>query len=324
METADAVFADYLTVTVPADCWFDLRGEVEPVLQSIGMAVAYDTPGDVLWRAPGDSGTVKAKRMGAVVAVGASGAVLAGLRAHDLLTRYLSQLGSRPHRVTRLDASLDRREPTPPVIHRLTEAAVSADGIALSRKRVDPRHVTRLVSRTRSGEDTGTVYLGSSQAEVRMCVYDKQAERIARDLPDCGPITRYELRLKSKTGVTLRDVAEPAPVFWHYAAPDVLSRPEGVPEWNPHAEGFVIPPRDVPLPAARLVARVQASAEAAALMRLADECGPYGRALLFAEMAKLVPVGDGDAPRLTRAGVGEAHVPPGPPAHHPPAAATRH
>ena len=322
METADTVFTDYLQVTVPVEQWFDLRGGIEPVLQSIGMGVAFDSPGEVLWRSPGESGTVKAKRIGAVMTLGASGVVLAGLRGAQLLSRYLSEIAARHHRVTRLDASIDRKESTPPVIQRLTDAAVSEDGIALSRKRVDPRHVTRLVSRLRSGEDTGTVYLGSAQAEVRMCVYDKRAERLSRDMLDCGPLTRYELRLKSKTGVTLRDAAEPTSVFWHYVAPDVLPRPEGVPAWEPHAEGYVLEPRDVPLPAARLVTRVQTSPEARALVALAVQVGPYGLPLLFKELGKLVPGGDGD--RFTRGDVVEAPVPPGPSLASQPAPATRH
>lgn len=323
METADRVFCDWLQVTVPEDEWRDVRGRVAPVLESIGCGVASDEAGDTLWRAPsGGDGTVKAKRVGAVRSIGASGAVLAGLRLAGLFGEYLMRLGESGHRVTRLDATLDRVERTAPVIARLADAAVSAEGVRLSRKRVEPQQVRRYVSRTPSGEDTGTIYLGAKQADVQAKVYDKQLERLQRGLLDCGPLTRYELTLRKSTGVTLRDAFDPTAVFWHYAAPDLLERPEGVPEWAPHGSGFVLPPRDVPLPAARLLARVQASAEAAALVRLADECGPYGRALLFAELGKLVPAGDGD--RSTRAVGSGASLASGPPAYPPPASATHH
>ena len=318
MESADRVFCDWLQVTVPEDTWLDVRARLAPVLDSVGCGVVRDEAGDTLWRAPaGADGTVKAKRIGAVRSIGTSGAVLAGLRLAGLFGEYLMRLGEEGHRVTRLDATLDRAERTPPVIERLVRASVSEEGVRLSRKRVDPRQVRRYVVRTPAGEDTGTIYLGAKHADVQARVYDKRQERLDRGLLDCGPLTRYELTLGKSTGVTLRDAFEPAAVFWHYAAPGLLERPEGVPEWVGHGSGFVLPPRDVPLPAARLVARVQASAEAAALVRLADECGPYGRALLFAELGRLVPAGDGDAPRFTRGGVAGAPMASGPPSDVP-------
>lgn len=301
-----SVFCDFVQVTVPVDGWADLREAVQPVFDAAGLALAYDdNNGDALWR-DRDTGTVKATRRGQVVALGASGAVLAGMRMLGLLHNYLAELGARHHRVTRLDLSMDVPEDTAPVIARLRDAAVDSEGVKLSRKRVLPQHVTRFVSRRPDGQDTGTIYLGSHQADVRLCVYDKRVERIARDMPDVGPLTRYELRLRTGTGITLRDAAEPAPAFWHYISPDVLPMRDGVPAWDPQGTGFALQPVDLPLPAARLLARVQASAEARALVELADKAGPYGRAMLFAEMTKLVPAGDGD--RFTRGGGAEAPV----------------
>ena len=301
---AEGVFCDFVQVTVPVESWDDTRAAVQPVLDSIGMEVEHDDEraGRVLWR--GGDGTVKAKRIGGVVTLGATGVVLAGLRMAGLLGRYLAELGAQPHRVTRLDLSLDVPEDTAPVIERLASEVVSAEGVALSRKRIAAKHCTRFVSRTPEGVDTGTIYLGSGQADVRMCVYDKRVERLSAGMGDVGPLTRYELRLKCGTGVTLRDAAQPAEAFWHYASPAVLPRPEGVRDWTAHGTGFVLELADVPLPAERLRRRVQSSADAAALVRLADEVGPYGFALLCSELRKLVAVGDGDAPRFTRAGKG--------------------
>ena len=317
-----AVFCDFVQVTVPVDGWPELREAVQPVLDSAGLALAHEAPnGDVLWR-DRDTGSVKATRRGQVVALGASGAVLAGMRMLGLLHTYLAELGARHHRVTRLDLSMDVPEDTAPVIARLRDEAVSGDGVKLSRKRVLPQHVTRFVSRRPDGEDTGTIYLGSHQADVRLCVYDKRVERLARDMPDVGPLTRYELRLRGGTGITLRDAADPAPAFWHYIAPDVLPRRDGVPEWDPQGTGFVLAPADLPLPAERLRRRVQASAELRSLVELADRCGPYGFALMVSEMRKLVAVGDGDRP--TCAGIGEAPALIGPPASDQPAPAPLH
>lgn len=298
MEPANSVFCDFVQVTVPVEAWRDVRAGIEPVLDALGCAVDQDDDGCTLWRSPaGESGTVKAKRIGAVRAIGASGAVLAGLRLAGLFGEYLARLGQAGHRVTRLDATLDRQESTAPVIERLVSAAVDP-GLRLSRKRVDLRHVTRFVSRTASGEDTGTIYVGSASADVRACVYDKQQERLSRDLPDVGPLTRYELRLRSGTGVTLRDAYAPEAVFWHYASPDLLERPLGAPEWVSQGSGFDLPRAELPLPAERLRRRVEASADARALVTLARELGPSGLPFLFSQLGKLVPAGDGD--RSTR------------------------
>lgn len=300
---AEGVFCDYVQVTFPEEGWLDARGAVGPVLDSIGMQVEVDDErgGLVLWRGGGD-GTVKAKRINGVYALGASGSVLAGLRMAGLLHRYLSEVGAQPHRVTRLDVTLDVPERTAPVIEKIATDVVSADGVALSRKRVSAKHCTRYVTRTAQGEDTGTIYLGSAQADVRLCVYDKQQERIDKGLPDVGhPLTRYELRLRGGTGVTLRDAVEPEAVFWHYVSPAVLPKPLGVPEWVAHGSGFYLDRPELPLPAERLRRRVQASADAVALVRLADEVGPYGFAMLCSELRKLVANGDDDASRLTRA-----------------------
>lgn len=288
------VFADFVGVTFPVEEWADVRGEVGPLLDTLGASVEVDEPGSVLWRS-GDTGTVKAKRYGAVMSLSASGSMLAGMRTAKLLGSYLSAIAAKPHTVTRLDASLDVPEPTAPVIARVVAKASSDDGLRLTRKRIDPRHVTRLVTRLSNGDDTGTCYAGSKSAEVRLCVYDKRLERLERKLSDVGPLTRYELRLKSQVGVTLRDVMEPAGVFWHHVAPDVLERPAGLPEWVPNGEGFVIARAELPTPLERLRRRVQASADAHALAKLADEVGPYGFPLLLKELRSLVPAGVGAA-----------------------------
>jgi hypothetical protein len=127
-----------------------------------------------------------------------------------------------------------------------------------------------------------------------MVVYDKQHERMHRwKLPDCGPLTRYELRVRSGVGISLRDAAEPASLFWHFAAPDFLPAPTGAAEWAPGGEGFALV-KLPPFPAGqRLRRRVRDSAEVTALLKLALEVGPYGFSLLVSEMRALLPAGAG-------------------------------
>lgn len=271
------VFCDFLSVTSPHDGWVDLRSEIEPVLDGIGACVEFeDGDSHVVWRA-GD-GTVNAKKFGPVMAVGASGAAIAQLRGMGLFGRFLFALGSRPHRVTRLDAARDVAVDAAPEIARIMAKGGGQQGIALSRKRTSPRHITKLVHRRPDdGQETGTVYVGSRSAEVRAAVYDKREERLAKGFDDPGPLLRHELRVKSSVGASLRDAADPEALFWHYMSPGLLARPEGVPVWSPHGAGFVLDGRvDVPLPAARLKRRLESSPDVAALLALAREVGPHG------------------------------------------------
>lgn len=287
---AEDVFCDFVGVTFDQSSWPDVRQAIEPCLQSIGAQVDYDEDGSTLWRS-GD-GTIKAKRYGTVMSLGASGVACAALRFANVFGNYLAAIGSSPHTVTRLDASRDVPEDTPPVIDAIVAKSVAPDGLSLTRKRVNPRDVTRLVARRHDGLDTGTCYVGSRNAEVRAAVYDKREERMTRGLADIGPLTRYELRLKSGVGVTLRDALEPTNVFWHFMSPAILPTPADAVPWVSNAIGFQVDWPSPPLPAERLRRRVQSSAEVAALLRLADEVGPLGFQFLVSELRRVRSVKD--------------------------------
>jgi hypothetical protein len=278
------VFCDFLSVTFDRADWEQVRQAMSPALDSIGAQVDMDSADCTLWRC-GD-GTVKAKRYRQVMSVGSTGAILAALRLSGAFASYLAALGSVPHRVTRLDASKDVPAPTAPIISALVDKASGDEGIRLTRKRITASDVTRLVTRQPDGSDSGTVYLGGRQAEVRACIYDKRLERLTHGLCDVGPLTRYELRLKSQVGVSLRDAYEPELLFWNFMAPDVLEPPSPVGEWIPHPGGFAVDWPDAPSPLARLQRRVESSDEVAALLRLADEVGPYGFRMLVAALER--------------------------------------
>jgi hypothetical protein len=223
------------------------------------------------------------------MALGATGVVTAALRFANVFGNYLAAIATVPHTVTRLDASRDVVEDTPPVIARIVEQASSPAGLSLTRKRVAPRHVTRLVVRREDGLDTGTCYVGSRNADVRMAVYDKRVERMSRGLADVGPLTRYELRLTSGAGLTLRDAFDPTNVFWHFMPESLMSHPSDVVPWVSYALGFQVDWPAPPLSSERLKRRVQSSADVAALLRLADEVGPYGFDFLVAQLRVLRP-----------------------------------
>lgn len=302
------VFCDDMRVTIPKASWEDVRGQVVPLLDEMGVQVESHSAADkTVWRL--DGGTLMAQRFGVVWSLSSSGQMLLGLRMLKLLPRFLAAIGSSPHRVTGMHATLDRKVSTPPEIERLL-GMVTGSGLRMSRKQVALTAVDLHLQPQLDGSQTGSIYLGSKKAEVRSIVYDKRAERISKGLPDLGhDLTRYELRLRG-VGATLRDVAEPTSIFWHYMAPDVLPRPDGVADWESRALDMQLDWPAPQLPFERLVSRVYRSDDLAAILKLAEACGPYGFStlvqLLRSHMAQSAGGVQGLAPAVTAVSPPEA------------------
>lgn len=268
--TTDAVFCDDLRVTVPEADWPAAEWDLRAVLDDLGAQVEFKAHDRAGWRV--EEGTARSQKCGRVWSFSASGRLLAGLRAASLLGQFLGALAGRPHRVTGIHCTLDRKEPTPPVIERLMRAADSEQGLRISRKAVSPQAVQRHIVRNAAGQDTGSAYFGKRFAEVRAVIYDKRQELIDKGGPDIGhDLTRYELRLRSQVGATIGDAMNPAPLFWHYMAPDVLLAPDGVPEWRPNTETYELEPLREFSAVERLQSRVYASDDLADMLRLARE-----------------------------------------------------
>jgi hypothetical protein len=303
-------FCDWLGVTVPEGDWDALRLDLLGDLDAIGMHVEVDVPGQVLWRSGSTSATVKATKRHRVWALGCSGAACSGLRAAGRFNSYLAAIGTRPHRVTRLDASLDLPVDAAPIVAGIATAGRAGE-LSLTRKKINPVDVTTvLAARDSDGAITGTVYCGPRRADARMVVYDKQAERLSRKLTDTGPLTRYELRFGARTGVTLRDASDPELVFWHYASPDFLPRPVGMAEWSSVGTGFELTRMEPLLPYQRLLRRIEASGELVALVAAAESCGPRGLDFLVSRIRRLSGgAGVSPAGTLSMPGPGVSDVP---------------
>jgi hypothetical protein len=284
------VFADRLQVTVDRMGYRDLRDKLLPMLQGLGCAPDVDDPATEtgLWREP-DGGTLKVTRYGQVAAVGASGRFLALLRAASMLGEFLHTLGTEPHKVTVLDATMDVHVDAPPVLEELYQRGTSGDGVQLSRKRVKPTAITKVMGQREDGRESGTIYFGSRKADVRLAVYDKQHERFYHGVEDALPGVRYELRLRGGQ-VTLADVYAPASVFWHHMH-RTLPRPDGVPPWLPGDTGYTLPRQPVLEPLERLRRRLVHSPDIAEIVRLADSL-PGGRATLLRELRWAYPLKD--------------------------------
>lgn len=289
------VFCDDLRISVPESQWPDLHDAVMPVLDALGASVEYASLEKSAWRFGG--GTLHAKHCGAVWSLSCSGAFLAGLRAGRLFGQYLAAIGSVPHTVTGLHATIDVPVDSPPVLAALLDKAYSSDGIRLTRKRVLTRHVQRHISRRADGEDSGTVYFGGRSAEVRCVVYDKRLQMLDVAGVDIGePRTRYELRLRSGVGVSLRDAMNPSSVFWHFMDPEFLTAPPSVAAWSAYGEPAALPPRNQFTGYERLASRVYRSDDLAKLIALAESCGPRGLEVFLGMIRKRASDGGAGVP----------------------------
>lgn len=284
------VITDWLDVTYsPIDT---PECAVLDVLQDAGAERLYHDDRGSTWKL--NEGVMKIQYGSAWTRFSASGAILAHLRLQGVFMDYLSALSESPHNVTRLDAAYDVLSDAPPIISRL--------------RRQYPRecNLTRKALRTKSilttrtdGQETGTWYVGHrSTSKVTARVYDKQHESFERRGEEIPPMTRYEITIKGQMGPSLRDAAEPERIFWHFASPTLLKRPEGVSDWfSGWGGGWTYQREEKPL-GAILQARIESSSDLAAIVALAErgDCLDYAVKLVSRIMKQ-----HADTQRLSRA-----------------------
>lgn len=266
-------FCDYLDVTYPADS--PVWSEVSDVLSRAQASFRNLVPSGIECRFFEVYGVLRVSSGANWLRISASGGVCSHLRDIGLFEAYLHALGSSPHRVTRLDASLDVAVDGSQVIKGLMGRYGPDDPVYLTRKGIRAKPL--LTPRASDGALTGTFYVGHrSKARVTARVYDKAQERLDNAGLVIPPLTRYEVTLRKDVGVTLRDAFDPTAAFWHFASPALLQAPPGVPGWSPSEIGWESSPvkRD---PFEKLASRVNRSSELDQLIELADACGEGGR-----------------------------------------------
>jgi len=306
-------FCDYLNVSVPGGDLSGLSERLDPLVILAGGSEVHS--GFKL----GKWGMVKYRVRGPVGVVSLSGDAMATLRDAGLLRAVVTVLGYaddeavRPHRVTRLDATLDVQVDGYLVCPRLYRRGKQR-GIHLSQKVVPPRRVRKYFGTcATSGRDTGTVYIGKYNPGVSAKVYDKRNHLLERAIEehgghpsvrqdhDPGPLTRYEILCGRKVGATLRDVLDPTALFWNYAG-DLLPRPDGVPKWEPHAMGFEVDKREYD-PVQQLFSLLAYSPDVARILRLVHEIGgpttDVGAKRLRSVLVQMKLGGAGETPAWT-------------------------
>lgn len=256
------VICDWLDITYAPDS--TPESAVLDVLQLAGAECISTKDSSSSWRV--GTGVFKLEYGSGHHRYSASGAVLEALRSQGRYMDYLSALSEAPHRVTRLDAAYDVMADTAPIIAKLRKRYPRE--CSLSRKALR----TKSILETRSdGKESGTWYVGHrSKARVTARVYDKQLEMLERSATEIPPRTRYELTFKKDIGVTLRDAAEPERVFWHYASPVLLKRPQNVSEWSSGWGGAWHYEKPEVALGGLLKSRIESSSELRAILALAD------------------------------------------------------
>ena len=291
---ASPAFCDYVSCTTPREHYPEVSASLLELLRAAGGHAEQDG----LLRL-GERGTFKHQVKYGVGVYSLSGDALAELRrsraVFDWLGEWLTIIGAYSHRVTRLDAAVDIPAEASAVVGRFYQRA-RRGRVQITRKSFRPQEVKRWFGpAVVDGRETGTVYLGArGKRDVTVRVYDKRNEVLQRVVDDHGPLTpellalndpgplvRYELEFGRKVEKTLRDVYEPAKLFWHYARESLLPglEPADVGSWEPHAVGFSVP-RSESLPAEQLRLLLDTSKDIQRAVVLADRCGLNGRDLL--------------------------------------------
>lgn len=295
-----AVFCDWLDVTyAPGDLpLFDLN----VFLLDAGFVVdCCDAgAGKRIYKPLEGFGALVVQRSTRFGRVSASGSVLELLRASGRFLEYLSLLGDRPHKVTRLDAALDLDCNGGAFVRSMHERYPST--VALGRKALA---TTVMLQAGHDGRQTGTWYAGHrSAARVSARVYDKAWEIYCRTGAVVDQRARVEITFRKDFGATLRDAAEPTALFWGAASPAILEAPEVVPMRLETETGWDAVPRPVLEPAAVLARRIECSPELEALADIADSLGPQGRVHMARLLLRRLGVsakadkGDGDTVAL--------------------------
>jgi len=207
------------------------------------------------------------------------------LRTLGIWENYLFELGQSPHNVTRMDAALDLAMDGADLVAAMRKRHPSGK-VNLRRKSVS---TSTLLAVRDDGRETGTWYAGHrSKARLTARVYDKAWEALCMRGERIPPTARVEVTARSReVGVTLRDAMLPDALFWHIAAPAILTAPEDAPMFVPNTETGCTtpPPRDFD-PAGLLRRRVESFAMLDALALVADELGPNGRDYLLSLIQK--------------------------------------
>lgn len=229
-------FADYANITVAKDDAASLLVGLTPMLDMFGCSQVCEG----LYSMPNKSGTLKITQRQAIATFSMSGQFLANLRSNKVLDDFLFVFSDYSHNVSMLHATVDFNVDAPEVLQDVYSLATSGL-FYLSRKAMNPKHVTKFMGLDLDGRETGTVNLGyKANYDIWAKVYDKRHERLSKGFPDCGNMLRVEIALQSDVGASLRDISNPHDIFYQFASKSLVEAPKGFLGWQSFAGGLSI------------------------------------------------------------------------------------
>lgn len=278
----DKPFLDYVQFTYPHDMVDAALDE----LSTIFDAAMLDLADTGLYRCA-SGGVVKRNRFASVTGLAYSGQAIAHFKALGLWGKLLSAVESGPDRnISMIHATLDIPTAAPPLVNALYRR-VRTSGIQLGRKRIPSGQCRKYFSPDGDGNDTGTVYFGRSNLDASGKMYDKRHERIQKGYADPGPLTRIELHISGRSGLTMADVVDPESVFYHYASPALVERPGQVKPWRPGGCRLELPRGNPKTPAQRMKYLLETSSDVRQLLKLAEQVGPLGLDYLVRKLERM-------------------------------------
>lgn len=231
-------FTDYANISTPKQNRVELISQIQPFLDVLGALQIPEVEG--LYVLPKKGGSFKVSDRAGVSVFSASGGVLDRMRANRMLDSYLTVFSEFEHNVSMMHATVDYAIDSPEILEAIYQKATSGQ-FYLSRKALNPMHVSRLTGKNIEGDETGTVYLGNRQNyDIWAKAYDKRQERLAKGFADCGPMLRIEIAVQTDVGATLRDISNPHDIYYHFANKSLVEAPKGFNGWVTHANGYTL------------------------------------------------------------------------------------
>ena len=235
------VFCDSLSVTFPPLPDGAAPAVVPDIFALIAPLCPVSRFDGKTWDVGAYGGTVRAGMLYRVYQMGFSGGALRSIREAGLVRELALMLhGADGYRVTSLHATCDYALDAPEWLSKLYYR-IRRGSLVLGQKVVSFRDVERHSSVNAEGRTVNNLYLGKSSGDIRVLVYDKRHERLVKGFPDIGNMLRIEVRLKSQVKCSALDALSPERLYYHYAAPALVSLPESVRPWEAHGQGFEMP-----------------------------------------------------------------------------------
>ena len=273
----NSVFADFLSVTFNPD-HFDV-GNLRLLLLGCGYEHLDSSSSLILFNRPNDplSGLIRVEAKFNHVRISASGKALAYLRKLQQYENYLLHLSEFPHRITRLDTTMDSPRDFPSICRSISRHYPD-DRVCLSRKATK---ITYNLSKRDDGLRSGSLYMGNTRDKLQIIIYDKALEMLDKLGLSMPPTSRYEMRFNSSFNLTLRDALDPTELFWSYSDMVLLKKPSSVPERTPTGDLDGWSRDNCPaLPFSKLSDYIDHSAALDSMITLADALGSSGRTIL--------------------------------------------